>query len=253
MKETLQKKYLKFKSEERQNWLDKMVWCKNGKYPFNTGAYDKFIKKRKPFENLNINNVVDYFKFIDNLSNEYVSWAKSVDSNYTDDDYVDMKDSFKGFFGEWFSYRVAEDTTRLIAKNNLYTIRYMSPNLINEDDNGIDFTAIINDEPSVIQVKWWNKWSTKDSKNTYLSEKVFQSLGYEGATAGYISLTDEAKENMFFIWLASEEEAYKVINKNPRLKGRVVVFGEDTWNFSINGKDTYFWENIWNELLKIIE
>lgn len=251
----IEDKYKKFKSQEKDVWLDKMVWSK-GQKMFNSGSYDKFIKSDSMPEIPPIKNTEDYFKFVDKVSETFILWAKKIDNTYEESDYIDMGKDIKGFFGEWFSYRVAEDTIRILTENKDYVIRYMSPNLIDEDDNGIDFTAIINDEPSVIQVKWWNKWVIKNKNrkdDEYLSEKIFQSLGYEGQVAGYIDLTPEPKENMFFFWLGPEEDVYRIINKNPRIKGRVVVFGEDTWNFSVNGKDEYFWSNLWDGLFKIIE
>ena len=241
----VEKKYYTFKEKEIETWRDKMVWQK-GKSIFNKGSIDRFIKEKNPFTpETVVTNVDEYFSFIDRLSAQYETWAKNIDANFKDDEYDDMKKWFKGFFGEYFCYRIAEDTTTLISKNELYRIRCMSPNLIDEDDYGIDFTAIINDEPSVIQVKWWNRWADKD-KESFLSHKVFQSLGYEGAAAGYIAISELPKKNMYFIWLDNEENAYSIINKNQRTKGRVVVFGKETWDFSINGRDKLFWEKLWN-------
>lgn len=186
-------------------------------------------------------NIVEYDK-------TYMYQAKVQNENYKENDYIDMEHFFKGFFGEYFCYRIAEDTTRLFSQNELYCIRCMAPNLIEEDDNGIDFTAIINDEPSVIQVKWWNKWG-----DNYLTNAVFQKLGYEGAVAGYTTLTEIPKKNMYFIWLDKEQNAYNIINKNPRTKGRVVVWGKETWDFSINGRDKMFWENLWEKINALAE
>lgn len=240
------KKYIDFKNHENETWLDKMVWCKGQKI-FNTGSIDKFIRETNPFTyETVVNTVDDYFNFIDKLSNKFEKWVREKDSDFKNSDFADMKNFFKGFFGEYFCYRIAEDTTRLLSQNELYCIRCMSPNNINEDDNGIDFTAIINDKPCVIQVKWWNRWV--DNSNEFLSNKTFQSLGYEGVTAGYITLTEQVEKNMYFIWLDSEEKAYNVINKNPRTKGRVVVFGKETWDFSINGRDKLFWNGLWDKI-----
>lgn len=242
----VEKKYIEFKKNENKTWLDKMIWCKGQKI-FNTGGIDKFIRETNPFTpETVVKTVDDYFNFIDKLSDKFGDWAREKDNNFKNDDFVDMKKFFKGFFGEYFCYRIAEDTTRLLSQNELYCIRCMSPNRIDEDDNGIDFTAIINDKPSVIQVKWWNRWA--DNGNDFLSNKTFQSLGYEGATAGYISLSELAEKNMYFIWLDSEEKAYNIINKNPRTKGRVIVFGKETWDFSINGRDKLFWSGLWDNI-----
>ncbi len=242
----IEKKYNHFKNHENDTWCNKMVWCKGQKI-FNTGSIDRFIRENSPFTPETIVNTVDdYFKFIDKLSDKYEKWARGIDSNFKNEDFSDMKKFFKGFFGEYFCYRIAEDTTRLLSQNELYCIRCMSPNHIDEDDNGIDFTAIINDKPCVIQVKWWNRWA--DNSNEFLSNKTFQSLGYEGTTAGYITLTEQVEKNMYFIWLDSEEKAYNIINKNPRTKGRVIVFGKETWDFSINGRDKLFWNGLWDKI-----
>lgn len=242
----VEKKYAEFKKQEDKTWLDKMVWTK-GQNIFNSGSIDRFIRETNPFtDDTVVNTVDDYFKFIDKLSNKYESWVKEKDSSFKNSDFADMKNFFKGFFGEYFCYRIVEDTTRLLSQNELYCIRCMSPNLLNEDDNGIDFTAIVNNRPSVIQVKWWNRWV--DDAENFLSNKTFQCLGYEGASAGYITINEQPEKNMYFIWLDNEEKAYNVINKNPRTKGRIVVFGKETWDFSINGRDTLFWVGLWNKI-----
>jgi hypothetical protein len=242
----VEKKYIEFKKNENKTWLDKMIWCKGQKI-FNTGSIDKFIRETNPFTpETVVKTVDDYFNFINKLSDKFGDWAREKDNNFKNDDFVDMKKFFKGFFGEYFCYRIAEDTTRLLSQNELYCVRCMSPNLIGEDDNGIDFTAIINDKPCVIQVKWWNRWVNND--NEFLSIKTFQSLASEGAMAGYITLTEQIEKNMYFIWLDSEDKAYNIINKNPRLKGRVVVFGRETWDFSINGRDKLFWSGLWDNI-----
>lgn len=244
----VKKKYIEFKKNEKEIWQNKMVW-QSGKKIFNNGNIDKFIKEIKPFTADTIVNTVDeFFIFLDKISVQYKDWAKVQNENYKENDYIDMEHFFKGFFGEYFCYRIAEDTTRLFSQNELYCIRCMAPNLIEEDDNGIDFTAIINDEPSVIQVKWWNKWG-----DNYLTNAVFQKLGYEGAVAGYTTLTEIPKKNMYFIWLDKEQNAYNIINKNPRTKGRVVVWGKETWDFSINGRDKMFWENLWEKINALAE
>lgn len=240
----IEKKYAEFKKNEAKIWQNKMIW-QNSKNVFNSGSIDKFIGEVNPFTpDTIVNTVDDFFTFIDNIiCPTYIKWAKEQNGNYKENDYIDMGNFCKGFFGEYFCYRIAEDTTTLFSQNELYRIRCMSPNLYNEDDNGIDFTAIINDEPSVIQVKWWNKFEDKN-----LSNKIFQSLGYEGATGGYITLTENLKKNMYFIWPNNEKKVYDIINKNPRTKGRVVVWGKETWDFSINGRDKLFWENLWNKI-----
>ena len=247
----VEKKYSDFKKVEKETWGEKMVWHK-GQNIFNSGSIDRFIRETKLFTpETVVDNTDDCFAFIDRLSEKYVAWAKEIDGNFNEEDYEDMRKSFKGFFGEYFCYRIAEDTTTLLSEDELYRIRCMSPNLIEEDDNGIDFTAIINDEPSVIQVKWWNRWADKDKE--FLSKNIFQALGYEGAAAGYINITEHPKKNMYFIWLDNEEDAYSVINRNPRTKGRVVVFGKETWDFSINGRDKIFWSGLWDKINALAE
>lgn len=240
-------KYLKFKQNEKAVWFDRMVW--NGHNGlFNLGSFDKFIASERPFDGLEVINVDDYFKEVSKCAEKYRKWAFSVDNTYKDDDYKDMEQSFKGFMGEWFCYRIAEDCTRIVTKDSTFVIREMAPNLLGERDNGIDFTATIDDIPCVVQVKWWNPFIA----NQFPNQEIFQKLGYEGATAGYIDLGESVQRNMCFMWLDDEDKATMSIDRNPRLKGRVAVFGRNAWDFSINGRDRIFWEGVFEKLYDLV-
>lgn len=241
-------KYVQFKRNEQKTWLDRMIWDgRNGL--FNLGSFDKFIKSQHPFDGLHVMNADDYFGEVSKCAKEYRKWAVSVDNTYSEEDYDDMEQSFKGFMGEWFCYRIAEDCSRILVDNEMFVVREMAPNLMNERDNGIDFTATINDVPCVVQVKWWNRFIDK----TFPRQEIFQKLGYEGATAGYIELNENVERNMCFMWLDDEEKAKMSINRNPRLKNRVIIFGKNAWDFSINGRDVIFWENIFKKLEELLD
>lgn len=135
-----------------------------------------------------------------------------------------------------------------MTSRGVYAVRYMSPNGY---DTGIDFYGLMNGIPSVIQVKWWNKYS----KEANITLDIFQKLFADGVANDYIVGDGSQTKNLFLMWTGSENEVYKKLEtfSSNKLIRKIVVIGEESWSRACLDTDTVFWEEFWSSLEKISE
>ena len=195
--------------------------------------------------------VAGLFSLVDKLSDEYVSWVKSLEKGYTREEYLDMKNFFIGAIGEYFVVKLLTDVKCLMVSTDgtghfqRFDFHYVSPTLSGkESDCGIDIYCVANDKPSVMQVKFWSPFKKGSDK---VDPVVYQKLFTEGVDHEYISPSDE--KNIFFFWLGSEKTAQMNIIGSETHRGKhLVVIGRQTIAANIDDRNKIFWDNFYNSL-----
>lgn len=242
-------KYNTYLSNKDKNWRDRMTWkgC-DGKCPKHTTSIHKWNEETNIFSNMKqVNNSDELFKEVSHMADLYVTWVKSK-NEYSKDACEDMKNFFIGVMGEFFFTSLFEEVKCIMAKDfngdgQRYDFYYTSPTLKRETDLGVDLTAVINDTPSVIQIKFWNPYS-KISLGIDIVQKA-----YAEGISGDIILKDE-KENVFICFLGKEDTFYNKI-KSTNYKKNVVVIGKTALDLTINNRNKIFWSNYYNNLINL--
>lgn len=239
-------KYNKYITNKNENWKSKLTWkgC-DGKNPKHTTSIFKWNAETNIFASMKqVNNVNDLFKEVDKMANNYVAWVKTK-NEYTNEEYDDMKNFFIGAIGEFFFAFLFEEAKCIIAQDNTgiaqrYDMYYVSPTLKREPDFGVDFTGIINDIPSVLQIKFWNPFGKKT-----IGIDIIQKAYAEGVSGDLIQ--KDEKENIFICFLGNEETVYNKI-KSTNYKKNVIIIGKKAMEMTINNRNKIFWDKFYNNL-----
>jgi hypothetical protein len=239
-------KYNRYYTDKLSAWKNKLTWkgC-DGKNPKHTTSICKWNAETNGFASIKkVNNVNDLFKEIDMISKSYTDWVKTK-NEYTKEECEDMKRFFIGAMGEFFFAFFFEelkginlkDSTGVIKYYNMY---YISPTLKHDRDLGVDFTGIINDIPSVLQIKFWNPFGQKT-----IGVDIIQKAYAEGISGDLIQ--KEENENIFICFLGNEDTLYNKI-KTTNYKKNVIVIGKTAMDIAINNRNKIFWDNFYNNL-----
>lgn len=132
-----------------------------------------------------------------------------------------------------------------LGLDSIYDFSHVSPTLSNDKDGGVDFTAYVNDKPSVIQVKFWNQFSKK-----CVGLSTIQKAYAEGISKDFINKLD--KENVFICYLGCEKSVYDIVKTYKQYKNNLVVIGKESLDVSINKRNRLFWERF-SESLSLIK
>ena len=251
--ENIIKHFEKYSSSVEETWKNRFTWKgMTGKTPKHTTSIRKFEEATKAFEKIDpAYTVAGLFSLVDKLSDEYVSWVKSLEKGYTKEEYLDMKNFFIGAIGEYFVTKLLTDVKCLMVSMDgashfeRFDFNYVSPTLSGkESDCGIDIYCVANDKPSVMQVKFWSPFKKGSDK---VNPVVYQKLFTEGVDHEFISTSDE--NNIFFFWLGSEKTAQMNIIGNETHRGKhLVVIGRLAIAASIDNRNKIFWDNFYNSL-----
>ena len=237
-------KYAEYKENEVDTWRRRFTWCGlDGRNPKHTTSIFKFNSETDAFSKMNrVNNTEDLLNAVKKMSVEYVNWVKSKKGNeYVKLEYEDMERFFQGAIGEYFFYKLFEDVKCVLSPDNggvitRYDFNFVSPTLCEEDDLGVDLYSIVNDIPSVIQVKFWNPW-TKHG----ISIKTIQSAFAEGVSNNVIDKNE--KGNVFICFLGQEQSVYDKV-RSTGYRNNVVAIGKTSLAYTIDNRNKIFWNNL---------
>lgn len=244
--------YNTYKSDVESNWKKRLTWMGlNGKTPKHTTSIMKFNAETKAFSTLSdVMTATDFYNESNRLADTYVSWVKSKETSYSKKEYEDMHNFFVGAMGEIFFYTLFEDVKCVIAPdgNNEYhqfNIRYVTPTLKEDKDAGVDMICVINDIPSVVQVKFWNPFAKKG-----MSIDIIQKAYAEGTSKNIIN--KDEKENVFICFLGNEDSVYRCTKEYKQYSKNVVAFGFKALETTINNRNKIFWNILKNSFANII-
>lgn len=229
---------------EKSVWMDRFIWCRNGKDPKGTTSITEFNKATSAFANMkDVYNVDDLQKEVSSLAEKYVEWVKTFpNTGYVAEDYNDMRNFFIGAIGEYFFYKLMSEARYILAPNNIgelvdYNFHRVSPTLKQSDDFGVDVYFYANDIPCVGQVKFWNRFSKHEP-----GIKVIQGACSEGVMGG--SLDPNHENNVFVFFLGDERSMYSHLAKDwSKYRKHVVPIGKTAMDWTVNGKNKMFWDS----------
>lgn len=244
------KHFEKYSASINDVWKNRFTWKgMTGKDPKHTTSIRKWEEATKAFEKIErVYTVSELWTLVDKLSNDYVSWVKSIKKDYSAKEYNDMKYFFIGAVGEYFVVKLLSDVKCLMVcmdgrQFERFDFNYVSPTLSGkESDCGVDIYCTANDVPSVMQVKFWSPY-----KKVNPEPVVYQKLFCEGVEHDYISHTEE--KNIFFFWLGGENTAKMTIVGNERTREKhLIVIGRQSLAASIDKRNKIFWDNFYDSL-----
>lgn len=251
-KDIIKEKFDRYINEYKKNWELRFIWSNSKNEAKCTISIIQFFKETGILNDIEHKITLDgFFNQTEKLANEYTNWVKSQTSEYSDKEIEDMHNFFIGAIGEFFIVCLLSEMKCIYKFDKehhscyRYDFRMISPNLQNDKDFGVDLTCISNGKPSVIQVKWWNRFS----KNKPGIE-VFQKLMSEGKVRNYCNDNDD--HNRFLFWTGCEEDITKKI-KDCGYDKWCVCFG----NYSIsevidNRAEEDFWNILYQKLIELI-
>ena len=249
--EKILENYEAYKTSATENWENRLTWMGlNGKEPKHTTSIYRFNKETNAFANMKVvDTAANFFNEVDKLANAYVEWVKGKNKGYSKKEYEDMRDFFVGAIGEIFFYRLFEEVKCIMAPDATgtyarYDFNFVSPTLKSDKDAGVDFTAAINDVPSVVQTKFWNPFARKS-----MELDIIQKAYAEGVSKQLID--KDEKKNVFICWLGSEESIYRKTKEYKQYRENVVAIGYGALDVSINNRNKIFWTNLYDFLKNI--
>jgi hypothetical protein len=233
-----------YKLVEKDTWRNRLTYKgNNGKLPKHIITIVNFNKETNAFNNIgSFYNINEFWNEVNKLADEYVNWVR-LKNKYNIKEFTNIHNFFVGTIGELFFYYLFEEVRCLIAPNinneyYRYDFSYVSPTLNGVRDGGVDFTAIVNDIPSVIQVKFWNPNNKKGMKLD-----IIQKAYAEGISNGIID--KDIPNNIFICWLGNESTIYNCVKDNfKQYKKNVVAIGKNTLDRSINNRNEVFWDKL---------
>lgn len=233
-----------YKLSEKDTWRNRLTYKGiNGKLPKHTISIINFNKDTNAFNNIGeVNNVNDFWNEVNKLATKYIDWIKTK-NNYNDKECTFIHNFFIGAIGELFFYILFDEVRCLIVPDSdnvyyRYDFSYVAPTTIGIKDGGVDFTAIVNDTPSVIQIKFWNPNAKKR-----MSLDVIQKAYAEGISNDMID--KDTNNNVFICWLGNESTIYNCVKDNYRqYKKNIVAIGRNTLDRCINNRNNVFWNKL---------
>lgn len=248
-------KYNKYIENYRSVWENRFTWRdrRGDKKP--TTNIVEFFKDTKVFDGIkHTNTLEEMFKQSDILAGKYEKWVlkKSfeVGSPYSETDLKDMHNFFNGAIGEFFivcllteikSIDKYDEVSKMVRR---YDFTCVSPLLPEDDDIGVDLTCVANDKPSVIQVKWWNKFG--DDKKVKMNMDVFHKLISVGLVKEYCRLDE--KDNRFLFWTGKESKSTKIIRR-MNYQNWCTDFGDLSIGAVVDKRvDIHFWDVFYEKL-----
>lgn len=241
--EQIVENYNKYKSDIESNWKKRLTWMGiNGKNPKHTISIIRFNAETNAFSSMKeVNTANDFYKESDRLADVYVDWVNSKETFYSKKEYEDMHNFFVGAMGEIFFCTLFDDVKCIIAPDvndeyHRFDIRYATPTLKDDKDAGVDMTCIVNDIPSVVQVKFWNPFAKK-----CIGIDIIQKAYAEGTSKNIIN--KDEKDNVFICFLGNEDSVYRCTNEYKQYSMNVVAFGAKAMDATINNRNKIFWNN----------
>lgn len=228
----------------------RLTWAGlNGKNPKHTTTIARFNAETGAFSTsfAGVEDSASFFKKAVEVSNAYVEWVKSKDKGYSELEYSDMRNFFVGAIGELFFESIMENIKCIFAPDRgkdyrRYDFHQVSPER-ERKDFGVDFYALVNDIPSVIQVKFWNPFNKKNTVGVDIVEKAHS----QGVARDIIDNSD--KGNVVICTLGSEESIFSSLKRVPEYRDKVVVIGRNALMATVDNRlQLTFWERFFNFL-----
>ena len=242
--EKILENYQAYKNSASENWESRLTWMGlNGKEPKHTTTIIRFNKETGALGTMNeVKTADEFYKEAVRLADVYVEWVQTKNKMYSKKEYEDMRNFFVGALGEIFYYRLFEDVKCVMAPDATgtyvrYDFSYVSPTLKDDKDAGVDFTASVNDIPSVLQSKFWNPFAHKG-----MEIDVIQKAYAEGVSKGLINKDEKA--NVFICYLGSEESVFRQTKQYKQYRNNVVPIGFHALDVTINNRLPSFWNNL---------
>lgn len=246
--EKILENYNAYKGSATENWENRLTWMGlNGKEPKHTTTIIRFNKETGALDSMErVMTAQDFYKKSTELATVYTDWVKSKGKQYTEKEYEDMRNFFVGAMGEIFFYRLFEDVKCIMAPDATgtyvrYDFNYVSPTLKDDKDAGVDFTASVNDVPSVIQSKFWNPFGRKS-----MELDIIQKAYAEGISKDLINKDEKA--NIFICWLGNEDSVFRCTRQYKQYRENVVPIGFKALDVTINNRNKFFWDNLYEFL-----
>lgn len=251
-KDVVNERYNEYISNYKYTWVRRFVWSNSRGGAKPTTSIIEFFKETGILNDIEHKITLDdFFKQTEELANRYVCWVKTKTSKYSKEEIGDMLKFFIGAIGEFFIVCLLSEMKCIIKfdkTNNIqyrYDFRKVSPNLPNDRDFGVDLTCFANGKPSVIQVKWWNRYSKIEP-----SLEVFQKLMSEGKVRNYCD--DDDDHNRFLFWTGKEDSVTKKL-KDCGYSKWCVCFGEYSITDVIDNRaEEDFWNHLYQKLIELI-
>ena len=246
--EKILENYEKYTKSANDNWESRLTWMGlYGKDPKHTTSIIRFNKETgKMGDFKQVMSVQEFFKEADRLATEYVEWVKSKDKGYGKKEYEDMHKFFIGAVGEIFFYKLFSEVKCIMSPDASgtyvrYDFNFISPTLKTDKDAGVDFTAVVNDTPSVIQTKFWNPFGKKG-----IDIDIIQKAYAEGVSKDLINKDEKA--NIFICWLGNEDSVFRCTKEYKQYKDNAIPIGFKALDVSINGRNKVFWNSLYDFL-----
>ena len=253
MDKLMEKRYNQFVANKYATWKSRFTWrgLFNNESKHSTNII-KFGKETGAFEALkDIENVHSFYKVVDNLAQHYIKWVQSKpDSMYDFTEYKDMENFFKGSIGEFFFVELLDNVKCVFSETNSGRYKrndfnFVAPRLKGEKDFGVDLTGVVNDKNCVIQVKFWNPYSTE-----VLCTDVVQKAHSDGIINGFINPTE--KENIVICWLGNTDKVSVQLKSYEALYKNIVFIDIKSLDASINNKNKIFWNKLYEKMFELI-
>ena len=238
---------------DKNFWTKYLSWNKNS-----TVSIGKFYNANKDlfdFAKVSKKNVLDIDKLSKwsiETSHKYAEFVKkTLPKNYNKKNWneeIEMKIAnwFQGAVGEYFFIEIMPKDNMLLnideSNVNKFSLSNVTPYAITgEDDYGVDFIAVNNDnEPVAGQIKFW--FSHSEKKIGF--KEVFAKLGFQ-AQGDEIRITDPTKDhNLIVMWLGDEINGVTLPVKKHKNYHQLAVIGANT--IKLTNKNRMDFINLWN-------
>ena len=246
----IRKNYENYMSDADGVWNARFTWIKDRKDQKWESSIPRFDEATDALSKLNgIHNADDLFKGVESLADEYVGWVKSNWGNYSKEYYEDMHRFFVGAIGEFFFFKLLTDVKCLLIPDqsgslNRYDFNLVSPELSQFNDYGIDLYGLADDVPSVMQVKFWNRFARHDP-----GIKAIQGMIADGIMSDAIDKSQN--NNAFICFLGNESSIYSHLLKDWRkYRNNVVPLGRKAL-CAVENRNKFFWESLVDSLKKV--
>lgn len=246
--------YEKFSQNKHSNWENRFTWRK-GKIISNSTSINRYNAETLAFSNIKIaKNTNELFSIIEDTASDYVYYVKSKGySYYNSKDYADLRNFFVGAIGEYFFYFLltelhAMDVFTSYDEMCRIDFNYVAPALpsVLKKDLGVDMTCYANDTPSVLQIKFYNP----NIKSKFRVKEIVQSMCAEGSVKNIINTRESS--NMYICHIGKESVVYNWIKKFGEFyRKNVICIGENSLNYTVNNKNTIFWQKFHKSLSEL--
>ena len=237
-------------SNKDKSLTRRLTWAGlGGKNPKHTTTIARFNSETNAFSTafIGVEDSASFFKKAAEMSNVYVDWVKSKNKGYSELEYGDMRNFFVGALGELFFEFIMENVKCVFAPDRGKDYRRYDFNLVSPEkerkDFGVDFYALVNDTPSVIQVKFWNPFNKKNIVGIDIIEKAHA----QGVARDIIDNSE--KGNVIICTLGSEESIFSSLKRVPEYRDKVVVVGRNALAATVDNRLALtFWSKFFNFL-----